>query len=263
MSFRKRVKRWLYGSCPGFSGSFPYCGTRVYFPKGSVAFEVACAEGIFEWDNVRLLQSLVAPKSWFVDIGANIGLMSAPLLQHSQELRVASFEPSPNSIPSLKRTISESPYRERWKLYPMALGASKGHVSFNLSSPQDGMFDGIKNTGRRQSTSTIQVEQNTLDSVWEDLGRPTVSVIKCDVEGGEMDVLTGASACLAACRPYVLLEWQKQNLEAYKIPRAVLLEFASERGFSVTSVPRLVEVKTARELEIHMAATESFLLSPK
>lgn len=263
MSIRKQIKRWLYGSCPGFAGSFPYCGTTVYFPKGSYAFVAACAEGIFEWDNVRLLRALVSPNTWFFDIGANIGLMSVPVLQHSPELRVGAFEPSPNSLPSLARTISESRYRDRWALFPVALGAARERIAFSLSSREDGMFDGIKNTQRRRSVGMVEVEQSTLDSVWIELGRPRVSVIKCDVEGSELDVLRGASECLASCRPYLLLEWQRQNLRAYEVSPHALLEFAGNGGFSVMSVPRLVEIKSPQELDLHMALSENFLLSPK
>lgn len=235
----------------------------MYFPKGSSAFVAACAEGIFEWDNVRLLQALASPNTWFFDVGANIGLMSVPMLQYSRELRVGAFEPSPNSLPSLTRTISESRYRDRWTLFPLALGASRGRTTFSLCSREEGMFDGVKSTGRQCCVGTVEVEQKTLDSVWVELGRPTVSAVKCDVEGAELDVLGGALELLTACRPYLLLEWQKQNLKAYDVAPEALLAFACNGGFSVLAVPRLIEIKSARELDLHMASTESFLLSPK
>ena len=55
---RKRLKYWLCGKCPGFAGTFPYYGTQVYFPKDSISFRAVCEQGIFEADNVRLLQNL-------------------------------------------------------------------------------------------------------------------------------------------------------------------------------------------------------------
>src|SRR5690242_4653731 len=69
VTLRKSIKHWLYGSCPGMAGAFPYFGTRVYFPKKSLSFTAACAQGVFEYDNLRILQSLVRPDSTYFDIG--------------------------------------------------------------------------------------------------------------------------------------------------------------------------------------------------
>jgi hypothetical protein len=91
MTLRQTIKYWLYGRCPGFAGSFPYFGTRVYFPPGSKSFLAACEQGIFEADNVRLLQGLVRPGSYFFDVGTNIGLMSAPVLHTAPDVRIVSF----------------------------------------------------------------------------------------------------------------------------------------------------------------------------
>jgi len=98
---RKILKRWLYGSCPGFAGTFPYFGTQVHFSKGSRSFRAACDQGIYESDNVRLLTALVRPGTLCLDIGTNIGLMSLPVLKAVSTSRVVSFEASPNVLPSI------------------------------------------------------------------------------------------------------------------------------------------------------------------
>lgn len=36
MTLRQHIKTWLYGSCPGFAGRFPYFGVTVHFPRNSV-----------------------------------------------------------------------------------------------------------------------------------------------------------------------------------------------------------------------------------
>jgi FkbM family methyltransferase len=259
---RKRLKRWLYGSCPGFAGSFPYFGSRIYFPKGSLAFHAACEQGIFEADNVHLLQEVVRPGTWFFDVGANIGLMSVPVLHHVPDVSVLSFEPSPNTILSLQRTIAESPHAARWKLVPKAVGDSEGSVVFHLGSPENGLFDGIKSTNRVPCARAIEVELTTIDAEWKRLGSPGISAIKCDVEGAELLVLRGAVECLRKNRPTVLIEWNDRNLKAYGCPAIALLEFAQAEGFSIFALPTLVEIHSARGLSLHMIQTESFLLSP-
>ena len=102
MNPRQHLKYWLYGRCPGFAGSFPYFGTKVYFPKGSLSFRSACKQGIFEADNVRILQALARPDAVLFDVGANIGLMAVPVLRHEPGCRVVSFEPSANVLSFLQ-----------------------------------------------------------------------------------------------------------------------------------------------------------------
>ena len=262
MNFRKSLKHWLYGSCPGLAGAFPYFGTRVYFPKGSLSFTAVCEQGIFESDNLRILQSLVRPDTVYFDIGANIGLMAVPVLQNNPKCRVVSFEPSPNVLPYLQRTVHGSVYRERWTLVPKAVSAQSGRVTFTLSDQKNSLYDGIRPTNRVASVKQVEVETTTVDETWRALGSPAVSIIKCDVEGADLDVLNGARDCLRAERPVILLEWNAENLAAYGCPSASLLSFAREHRFRLFSIPRLVEVLTDKELCLHMLFTENFLLCP-
>ena len=262
MTLRKSIKHWLYGSCPGFAGAFPYFGTRVYFPKRSLSFTAACAQGVFERDNLLILQSLVRPDSTYFDIGTNIGLMSVPILQHEPKCRVVSFEPSPNVVPWLQRTMAESVYRSRWTLVEKAVGAQPGRVTFSLSDQTNSLFDSIRPTQRVPTVRQVEVELTTVDETWRRLDSPRVSHIKIDVEGAELDVLRGARECLRAERPVILLEWNAQNLAAYDCPAAALLSFAREAGFQLLAVPGLAEISTPQKLALHMAFTESFLLLP-
>ena len=93
----------------------PYYGARVYFPKGSYIFHMLCEQGIYEGENIKVINSLVDPGTTYIDVGANIGLMAVPVL-NNQDCSVISFEPSPNVLTFLERTASESQYRNRWKV---------------------------------------------------------------------------------------------------------------------------------------------------
>jgi FkbM family methyltransferase len=262
MSFRKSVKRWLYGSCPGFAGAFPYFGTKVYFPKGSQSFLAACEQGIFEADNARLLQGLCRPGSHMFDVGANIGLMALPVLQSVPDCKIVSFEPSPNTLPWLERTISGSAYSARWTLVPKAVGANTGLAEFSLSPPELSLFDGLKATQRVPESRRVQVQVTTLDSEWDRLGRPDVSVVKVDVEGGELNVLSGATECLRKNRASVLLEWNATNLKAYGCQASAIFDFALKINRGLFAMPHLVPIHDTQELALQMIKTETFLLSP-
>lgn len=257
---RRTIKRLLYGSCPGFAGAFPYFGVQVHFPPRSWSFYAACEQGIFERDNVRLLQSLVRANTTVFDVGANIGLMAAPVLRHCPDCRVISFEPSPNVLPSLRRTIAGSPFGSRWQLIEKAVSSKEGVAKFVISPQAESLFDGFRNTHRASRSSTVTVPVTTLDATWQALGRPAVSVIKCDVEGADLDVLEGARSCLVATGTAILTEWNATNLAAYERPPASLLEFAHRTGYRVFAVPGFAEIPDSTTLQLLMIETESFLL---
>ncbi|MDB6007192.1 MAG: methyltransferase, FkbM family [Prosthecobacter sp.] len=263
MKLRQIIKYWLFGKCPGLAGSFRYCGVKVRFPVGSLSFKAACQQGIFEADNVTVLQALIRPGTCMFDVGANIGLMAIPVLGADASCQVVSLDPSINVLPSLRRTIAESPFGARWTLVEKAVGAAPGTINFTLSSAANSLFDGIRPTQRVESAAQVQVEMTTLDAEWVRLGKPDVSLIKIDVEGAESEVLRGATECLRAKQPFVLLEWNRQNLAAYECPADFILQFAAEAGYEVLSVPGLNPVKNKHQLKLHMAFTENFLLSPR
>jgi FkbM family methyltransferase len=228
MTLRKSIKRWLYGSCPGFAGAFPYFGCRVHFPPRSLSFLAACEQGIFEADNVRLLTTLARPGTYMLDVGTNIGLMSLPVLRAIPEIKITSFEASPNVLPYLSRTIAGSPYRTRWNLVPNAVGATVGKVQFSLSAKENSLFDGIKSTQRVETVRQVELAQK----------------------------------CLRAERPFVLLEWNAQNLAAYGCPSSALLKYALSEGYKLLAVPSLAQIENETNLTLHMVFTESFLLCP-
>lgn len=259
---RKTIKRFLYGRCPGFAGSFPYYGVKVYFPPRSSSFYAACEQGVFEWDNVRVLCSLIRPNTTMLDVGANIGLMAIPILQGCPQSRVVSFEPSLNVLPYLRRTIAGSAFGRRWGLVEKAVGSKEGASNYSLSSQSESLFDGFRDTGRTSGTRSVSVLVTTLDAEWQSLGRPKISVIKCDVEGAELDVLEGARECLSATKAAVLVEHNAVNLSAYQRSPESLLSFAKQMDYSIHSIPSLAVATSRIELETQMAFTESFLLLP-
>ena len=261
-SIPARFYRFACRQFPNLTGTLFYHGVKVYIPRSSYSVAMIRSKGGFESFNIKVLEALVAPNSWFFDIGANLGLMSIPVLAAVSESHVLAFEPSPNSLPFLTRTIRDSRFTARWRLVPKAAGCQCGRREFNISEPENAEFDGLLNTARVKSRREVQVEVTTVDEEWARLGKPLVSAIKCDVEGAETLVLRGAKECLKQNRPFVLLEWNKRNLDAYTVNSDALLGLAMEFESDLYALPHLVSVKTHVELNLQMIATESFLLAP-
>jgi FkbM family methyltransferase len=259
---KANLKRWLYGSCPGYSGSFPYYGVRTFFPRHSIVFALACDQGIYEASNIRLLQSALRPNTTAFDVGANIGLMSIPLLHLEPSLTVVSLEPSPHNCESLFRTHAASSFKGRWEVLELGLSDYDGESTFQCASPDLGAFDGFFDTGRAGKMTPINVKVTTLDRIWEMRGRPAVSAIKIDVEGSELSVLRGAYECLRSSRPVVLTEWCAPNLKRINCPPEGLLTLATELDYEVCAMPTLVKAVSAVHLRSLMEFGESFALLP-
>ncbi len=126
-----------------------------------------------------------------------------------------------------------------------------------------GAYDGLADTTRATGgTEAIRVPMTTLDTEWQALGSPMVSVIKIDVEGAEMQVLNGASHCLEQTRPCVLLEWNAINLAANHQPVAAILDFARLARYQIYEIQAMVPIADECTLRVHMTRGENFLLVP-
>ena len=263
----QKTKRWIkfqaHQILPWLRGRFGYFGTTVYFPPGSWSFAMACEQGIYEWENVQLLRTLMRPGTWMFDVGANIGLMAVPVLSGVPESRVVSFEPSPNSAPWLKKTVWGSHYGERWRMVEKAASESRGHLEFTLSPQQASYFDGLVNTQRVGGGKRVQVQTTTLDAEWRALGRPEVAVIKIDVEGWETSVLKGAEELLLCQKPAVLLEWNAKNLKAARVNPGSLLALTKSIGYQVFTPQEFMPIHDELALQMQMLRGETFLLLAK
>jgi FkbM family methyltransferase len=262
MHARRLLKRLAYGTYPLYRGWFPYFGQAVYFPSGSHLFNRACAEGVYEQQIANLLTSLAKPHTTFMDVGANIGLLSIPVLAHNADVRVISIEASPHTARHLKQTWQHSRYRDRWWIVDVAVGRSDCQAQFWSSGPKNSAFDGLKDTGRGGPKQAITVDMQTLDHVWRHLEAPPVSVVKIDVEGGERDVLFGGREMIAREKPALIVEWSRLNLPAYGIEGGELLYICRDLDYRIYTYPSLCFVDNSTLLDAAMSVTETFLLLP-
>ena len=260
MNVRQLAKYWFYNSVPGISGRFPYFGTLVHFPKNAVVFKAVCDQGIFESDIVQRMVKLAKPGTTVFDVGANLGLMSVPVLQECRDCRVVSFEPSPNSLPYLERTRAGSAHRERWMVIGAAVADRSGELDFTIGSGTDALFEGFRPSARISGAKTIRVPVTTLDDSWRRLGDPVVSLIKIDVEGAEAGVFRGATALLDRCRPAIVVEWAAAYLERYQTQPSDLLRVAGRYHYRIFTIPGGVPVDDDRALAAQMIDCDNFLM---
>src|ERR1035437_5241946 len=260
MNIRQRAKYWLYNSCPGLAGRFPYFGTRVHFLPGAMIFRGVCEQGIFESDIVNALARIARPNSVVFDVGANIGLMAIPVLQSCPTCRVVSFEPSPNSLPYLQRTAQESMYTDRWIIIGKGISRQSGEHDFKIGPPEEALFDRFKSEDRVSEPRAVKVPVTTLDTEWRQMGSPKVSAVKIDVEGAEGLVLEGGIEMINANHPNLIVEWVASYLADFETPVDQLLSFAGKYGYRIYSIPGGVPIDETRTLFVQMMVCSNFLL---
>ncbi|HEY4194321.1 MAG TPA: FkbM family methyltransferase [Mucilaginibacter sp.] len=262
---KKLIKKYYRDPRRNKKGVFVYYGQNLYFPKDSMIFNRAMSEGgVYERENLVLIESYLPPDSTFLDIGANIGMMAIPLLWDKRALKVISVEASPNSLTYLKKTHSDSPFNDRWTIVDKAVADKPGVLDFHLSADANGAFDGLRNTERVQMINIVKVESTTIDHIWEEAKKPRISFIKIDIEGAELLALKGGIACINDCRPLILMEWNQTNIKAFGLSNYDLINFLKEIGYEIYYLPETKRVTSVVEMNLlcKKQFIENYLLVP-
>jgi FkbM family methyltransferase len=263
MRLRGLAKRLLFGTTPFFRGRFRYYGQLVYFPLGSSTFGCACEQGVYEREVTNLILALAKPGTTYFDVGANIGLLSVPVLSVCPTVKVVSIEASPDTLPFLRKTQLTAQRSDNWVVIGAAVAAKGGEAEFWSScGGAMGAFDGLRDTGRGGQKRLVRVAVRTLDDIWREQGRPPVSIVKMDIEGGEYQALRGAKELILQARPIFIIEWNYTNFSPYGVKAEGLLSFCEEMSYKLYASPNLIPVRTQTLLKMAMTQTETFILVP-
>jgi FkbM family methyltransferase len=156
----------------------------------------------------QLIGDLLARRTGtFVDIGANVGQTLADFFSTGTSSPYLGFEPNPSCLAFLAEVIRGSGIANA-RLLPLALSNENGFACLHL---QDRASTDSMATLHADLRPGLALQQTWIatarfDSLRERLGLDTVSAIKIDVEGGELEVLEGMPDLLATGRPPILCE---------------------------------------------------------
>lgn len=130
-------------------------------------------------------------KRTFVDVGANVGIWSYPLIGKFKH--IVGYEPSKQNIECLKANVGEA-----IEIRTKALANFTGTADFH----QAGKNCGDGKLCRPGIGASYQVPVVCLD----DEGIENIDLIKIDVQGWEYEVLLGAEKIIKNQRPWVAFE---------------------------------------------------------
>jgi FkbM family methyltransferase len=166
------------------------------------------AYGAYEVHELAHLRRLIGPGDVVLDVGANVGYMSAHLAAMvGSRGRVYAFEPAPRAFTFLERVAASG--------HPGVIRPLRIAVSSRCGTGEFFETDAILATGygrlderpsARFQCRVDTVPVTTIDAFLEAEGRSPVSFVKLDVEGQERAAIEGMTRTLARRAPALLTE---------------------------------------------------------
>jgi FkbM family methyltransferase len=162
-------------------------------------------DGTIEPAVQRFLAHHLRPGAVFYDIGANIGFFTLLAAQRvGDEGRVFSFEPEAELVSRIREHAGRNGL-SNVSVVEAAVWSASGTGVFERCNPRSSPERGLgKVVSSQVREDTVSVRLVALDDFLETA--PAPRVIKCDAEGGEVEIFRGARKLLALHRPVVICE---------------------------------------------------------
>lgn len=144
--------------------------------------------GLYERAHRQLVASLLDGGDTAVDVGANIGYLTALMAEAVGTAgRVLAVEPGPPMLSLLRESFAEV---QQVTVLGHALGGSEGTGRLEVPDPTQ---LGLSSLRGNQGGDAVAVRVRPLDAVLQEHGVADVALLKVDVEGYEEEVFRGAS----------------------------------------------------------------------
>jgi len=184
-----------------------------------------------ERSTMELFARLIAPGDFVIDIGGHIGYITLYLASLVGERgKVVVFEPGPNNLPYIRANVQGHATID---LVEKAASDLVGPALFyieNLTGQNNSLLShyavfeaNARFSGISGDTMTVEVDCTTVDDFLETERLPIPSLIKIDVEGAELAVLTGMTVLLRKPGVALMVEVTEQKQSVF--------DFLTDRGY--------------------------------
>jgi FkbM family methyltransferase len=158
-----------------------------------------------------VIRKVCKPDSVCIDVGCFKGDILAAMIDAAPAARHKAFEPVPQQYAFLKDHFSQ-----QTDIFPYALGDENKKTTFHhvVSNPT---YSGLQQRQYKgeETINEIEVDVRKLDDVIP--ADTPITLIKIDVEGGEYDVLQGATATIKKWQPYIIFEHGLGGADMYDL----------------------------------------------
>ena len=180
--------------------------------------------GFYEAGTLKFINLVLKNSdSTFLDIGANIGLMSMHAASSLKgKGRVIAFEPVQFFFDKLNINIKLNEFKNI-----QTIKKGVGSIATKIPIYLDGGCPSVISKFRDEKGATEMIDVEPLDEILKNENITNVDFIKIDVEGFEFDVLKGAMQTIKNCKPVLCIEYIKKIAdESFNVK--VLTEYLKE-----------------------------------
>jgi len=190
-------------------------------------------EGWFEYREQAFLWLFLRPGDTFVDCGAHLGLFSmlAGRAMHDRGT-IVSVEPNPALQASLRQNLANNGISCA-TVIEGAVHSTTGRTTIHFCGGDMAAYSGFY-AGEGNSARPAEVQAWTVDDLLDDAGIERTTFLKLDVEGAEIDVLTGCTRSIEAGRlPVVAVEFSEKVLNSAGRTTAQLADAWRDLGYEL------------------------------
>ena len=181
--------------------------------------------------DLRFLWKNLTPGMVFLDIGAHHGLYTIVAANRlGADGVVVAFEPSSREYRRLRLHVRLNRLSSV-RTEPLALGSAASTRPFFQVTSGDSTRGGLQPPASADQVSEISVETVRLDDYVSRFPLKRVDFVKLDVEGGEREVLEGASSVLTKFRPIFICEVLDATTQAWGYKAREIILMLQSLGF--------------------------------
>jgi FkbM family methyltransferase len=201
--------------------------------------------GEFDRSTVEALLKLSKPGDVLLDIGANIGYVSACFLQKVPQSKAIAVEPQPQIVDLLQSNLK--PFGvERYKVFPVAISDLDATGWLEVCD----MNRGASKVVDELNSHTVEIQLWSAKRLFASLQGEKIDLIKIDAEGHEETILKACQAELNRLRPRAIFFEDHTQSSA---PDGSIGRIFSSIGYRVLGVKKrltrleFVSISTARD----------------
>jgi FkbM family methyltransferase len=187
---------------------------------------------LLEAPGVRRICRDVPADAWFVDVGANIGVLTIEFARSARGSgRVIAIEPEPVNFSRLVARVNQQGLAAKVFAHRAAATNGDGWANLEIHPEHPGDHRLSSNGGER-------VQSIRVDTLVHAAGDPKVGLLKIDVQGAEEQVLLGSRHTLRSSQPVVMVEIDERALSAFGSSGGRIVDLLSDFGYRIGVVQR-------------------------
>lgn len=192
--------------------------------------------GDYETPMQDAIDDMLSPGDVFYDIGANLGFFSLIAARKvGRAGHVYAVEPVPRNARAIGRCIAVNRLKNV-DVFAKAAGARTGTAELWLTQHVGGAA--LASAGAPPDRlKKIDVDLVAMDDLIAQFQLRPPSLIKIDVEGGELEVLHGLEDTLKRQRPAILCEIDDASRQGLENKRTGVCEFLGDLGYRFQILP--------------------------